>query len=113
SSYYKQSLSKIVEVDSKNTLLSSSATSVIICSDDISWCRSTFLSEEYPHLKFIFCTETSAIQTLCIMISCNRGGICANSTLSWWGAYLGLGKHYFLPEPWISDQSPRELYFMK
>lgn len=39
------------------------------------------------------------IETLKQMISCQDGGICCNSTFSWWAAYLGMGDMYTLPFP--------------
>ncbi len=47
-----------------------------------------------------------------IMSSC-KGGICANSTFSWWGSYLiDREKIVILPKQWVNNGHENEdLYF--
>lgn len=52
-------------------------------SDDIPWCRKQF---DGPSIAF--CEETDPLKALAIMSSCDHF-IIANSTFSWWGAWLG------------------------
>ena len=64
---------------------------VVVCSDDLAWCKSV-LPSRYPEVganKWIWFTGDE-YATLSAMMGCTLGGICANSTFSWWGAYLGL-----------------------
>lgn len=87
----------------------------IVFSDDIPYCRK-YMQTLFPGARNItYSAEPSAIKTVSMMAAC-KGGICANSTLSWWGANLGNLVHsknpYYLPKPWISDESPQDLYFM-
>lgn len=42
------------------------------------------------------------IDTLYLMGQC-KGGICANSTFSWWGAYLNPNRKLFFPNKWFND----------
>ncbi len=48
-------------------------------SDDIKWCQDNF--------KGSFCTNTHPVQSIGIMASCSHN-IIANSSFSWWGAWL-------------------------
>ena len=78
---------------------------VVVCSDDIAWCKSV-LPARYPSVaadKWIWFSGDEYM-TLSAMMGCTLGGICANSTFSWWGAYLGLGggdKLITMPSLWI------------
>jgi hypothetical protein len=61
-----------------------------VVSDDIDWCR-----RELPGLlpgwqgEWLFCPPTiSDAETFFWMTACGLGGICANSTFSWWAAYF-------------------------
>ena len=112
-------------------------TSVLVFSDDIEWCRGQelfrddrFMLSEYTEKYPQTCDTLQGRQQalipyfdLCMMSLCS-GGIIANSTMSWWGAWLiknptqpiiapnpwfGLMyKHYnmddLLPESWIEVQ---------
>lgn len=55
---------------------------ILIFSDDIPYCKIHF--EGLPNVKFI---EQNPIVQLCMMSLCG-GFVIANSTFSWWGAYL-------------------------
>lgn len=57
---------------------------VYICSDDIEWCKSSWL-KDLPNKTFL---DENEVYTLWIMSICEKGGICANSSFSWWGGWL-------------------------
>lgn len=71
---------------------------IIIFSDDIEYCKlhfgcfeNVFYAENSfnnTDKRFYFHENKSAIEQLCLMTLCNHY-IIANSTFSWWGAYLG------------------------
>lgn len=47
-------------------------------------------------------------QTLATMAACQRGGICPNSTFSWWAAWIGhtqRTRRYVIPDRWFNDPS--------
>lgn len=87
-----------------------------VVSDDIAWCKMvlpTLFSNTL--ISWLFCSaETSDAETLFWMSMCGAGGICANSTFSWWGAYFlrQQNKSLYMPYPWGSPPLPeaRDLY---
>lgn len=58
-----------------------------IFSEDMEWVQQQEFFQSLPQKEFI--TEQDEISTLKKMIECGGGFICANSTFSWWGAFLG------------------------
>jgi len=90
---------------------------IIVASDDIEWCQ-----QELPRLlggrvlqhQWIFLQGVDAVETLAIMAGCRHGGICANSTFSWWGAYFNRSdvRQIVMPRPWGYPPMPpaRDIY---
>jgi hypothetical protein len=68
--------------------------SFIICTNDIPYAKE--LIETY---EFI---QENEVDTLFLM-SKAKGVICANSSFSWWGAYLNPNRPIFLPSSWVND----------
>ena len=84
-----------------------------IFSDDIQWCKEQHVFERLPFVEFI--DEANEIECLKKMIECEGGFICANSTYSWWAAFLGAYKQnspILVPKNWMKGYSgslfPRE-----
>lgn len=76
-------------------------TTFVIFSDDINWCKNNL--DFIP--KKIFIEEHKDLREMYIMSNLN-GMIIANSTFSWWGAWLGNQKKVVMPNPninWFSD----------
>jgi len=73
-------------------------TKIIVFSDDIEWCKNQqiFKSDRF----FISPFENNAID-LCLMTLCS-GHIIANSSFSWWGAWLSGSKKIIAPSKWYS-----------
>ena len=93
SNYYKYCLSQF-----------SNDTFIFICSDDVEWCKKCDWFDT-PHPK-IFVQENEKI-TLWLMTMCKKGGICANSTFSWWGGWLnkGINKKIFYPSRMFNNDN--------
>ena len=75
-----------------------------VFSDDPEWCRQHFTGSD---VTVISTAGGDAGDDLAAMASC-RHHVIANSSLSWWGAWLGAGERSIVvaPMPWYS-QSPR------
>jgi hypothetical protein len=79
-----------------------SSCEVYILSDEISWCKEQVLFQSLPHKTFV--EEPNEVKTLALMTTCLGGFICANSTFSWWGAFLGAYKvraPIVVPKDWF------------
>lgn len=75
----------------------------IFISDDIEWCKENFIGD-----NFIFSPFTNEIYDLYLLINCDNH-IIANSSFSWWGAYLSEknGK-VIAPKTWFGPQGPQD-----
>ena len=71
---------------------------VLIFSDDIPWCESVFLNSRF---KFIKSNDTQI--DLCLMSMCDYH-IIANSSFSWWGAWLAKSKKTIAPSAWFQNE---------
>jgi len=78
-----------------------------IFSDDIAMAQREFnrmgIPENY-YGKFFYVSGYSDIQDLCSMSLCDKI-IMANSSFSWWGAWLGTKKHVIAPKEWFSKSA--------
>jgi Glycosyl transferase family 11 len=68
--------------------------SYLVFSDDLPWCRKFFDLERVEFVDVDHCTS------LCLMARCDVNVI-ANSTYSWWGAYLNPTGEIYAPKPWF------------
>ena len=87
-SYYENAIDYISDYDH-----------ILVFSDDIQWCK--------DNLKFknmIFMENFSDIQDMYIMSQCTNN-IIANSSFSWWGAWLNENKNkkVIAPNKWFGD----------
>jgi len=74
----------------------------VVFSDDIEWCKENmkWLGEDAVY------TSNDQYTDLCLMSWCN-GHIIANSSFSWWGAYLSGGKTV-APKNWFGPKGPQD-----
>jgi hypothetical protein len=71
----------------------------IVFSDDLAWCRDAF---QFEHMEF---AQFDAFTSLCLMTRCDVNVI-ANSSYSWWGAYLNPNADVYAPRTWWQAAEP-------
>lgn len=87
--YYKNAISIINEKVTEQKQF-------IVFSDDIPWCK------RYFGEGFVYTDRLDAVEQLCLLTQC-RHFITANSTYSWWGAWLGEKENSIViaPDKWF------------
>jgi hypothetical protein len=86
-----------------------------VISDDINWCMDNKLFQNTHH-DIEYVSNLNELDTLSLMRKCNLGGICANSTFSWWGTYMidNPEKIVVFPSEWFLhpeyQKFPNDLY---
>lgn len=76
---------------------------IIVLSDDKDWIKNHDIFK-----KFEVSDSLSDIDDLSIMKSCDSG-IIANSTFSWWGAWLSQSNSIIAPKNWFANATPIEI----
>lgn len=81
----------------------------VVFSDDPQAARQ-MLRGEYPGAIFINSPPTSKSIESIVLMSQSAGSIIANSSFSWWGAWLGdkEGRSVIAPRPWMDDPNFHE-----
>lgn len=101
-SYYARAIQKLEERVSKPKYK--------IFSDDIEWCKHQDVFQSLEEVEFV--EEKDELKSFCRMIECQGGFIGANSSFSWWAAFLGAsraGAPCIFPEDWIKGKKPNLL----
>jgi len=72
---------------------------IIVFSDDIEWCKNNVIGED-----IVYSENNDQYVDMCIMTLCNHN-IIANSSFSWWGAYLNNNseKIVICPDRYVND----------
>lgn len=78
--------------------------SFVVCSDDIKWCRENFKPLQAEGAIFSFSAGHTPIEDLAMM-SCCEHNIIANSSFSWWAAWLNQNheKIVIAPKVWFGS----------
>ena len=69
-----------------------------VFTNDRNYAESLDVLRHVPHTY----VESDEVTSLAQMALCTEGGICANSTFSWWGAYLNPKRTLILPNKWFN-----------
>ena len=93
-SYYENAL---YQIDEKST--------IIVFSDDSEWCKNHKL---FSSDRFLIAENNSNYVDLCLMTLCEEH-IIANSSFSWWGAWLSEGKKVIAPKNWFIGSNNEHL----
>lgn len=106
--YYSHSINIIKEIIKGNE--EKRNVSWLIFSDDMDWCKQQF-SSLLKNEDIIFVNEDSSI-SLYLMSICTYK-IIANSTFSWWAAYLNYGDNWdrnvIAPTKWLEKEEIKEI----
>lgn len=92
--YYKRAL-KYFDDDS----------TILVFSDDPEWCNQ---QELFSDDRFLIAEGNSNYVDLCLMTLCS-GHIIANSSFSWWGAWLSNSKKIVAPKDWFKGSENEHL----
>ena len=79
--------------------------SVLVFSDDSEWCKTQPL---FSDDRFLIAEGNSNYIDLCLMTLC-KGHIIANSSFSWWGAWLSKSKKVIAPSGWFKGSDNEHL----
>jgi len=71
----------------------------LVFSDDLPWCRQNL---EIDRLEF---ADVDAFTSLCLMTGCEVN-VVANSSFSWWGAFLNPNAEVYAPSRWWRAMPP-------
>jgi hypothetical protein len=97
--YYQTCLNKYCELCQQSI----DDLSIYVFSDDFDWVKSEpfFMRGKIKPIDL-----KDEVETLAFMSLCKKGAICANSSFSWWGAFLGAHSArspVFVPQNWILE----------
>ena len=78
---------------------------VFIFSDDFEWCKKQKI---FDSDRFLISENNSSYVDLCLMTLCS-GHIIANSSFSWWGAWLSKSKKVIAPSGWFDGSNNQHI----
>jgi hypothetical protein len=78
---------------------------IVVFSDDPDWCNE---QELFASDRFLVAEENSAYVDMCLMTFC-KGHIIANSSFSWWGAWLSDSEQVIAPSGWFAGSNNEQM----
>jgi hypothetical protein len=74
-------------------------THFFVFTNDVPYAKTMTFLATIPHTFM----NGDEVTSLAQMASCTLGGICVNSSFSWWGAYLNPARTIVMPDKWFND----------
>jgi hypothetical protein len=71
-----------------------------VFTNDRSYANRLGIVTDVPHTYI----DSDEVTSLAQMGACTMGGICANSSYSWWGAYLNPNRTIVMPDKWFNSE---------
>ena len=101
--YITDSNHSTIELDYYESALSNfdSDATILVFSDDPDWCNQ---QELFSDDRFMIAEGNSGYVDMCLMTLCS-GHIIANSSFSWWGAWLSNSKQVIAPSQWFTGSN--------
>ena len=93
--YYESALEEVPTTYDSCTL------PVLVFSDDPEWCKE---QELFKDDRFMIAEGNSGYVDMCLMTMCSYH-IIANSSFSWWGAWLSDSKKVIAPSGWFAESN--------
>jgi len=85
---------------------------LLIFSDDVQWCKNTLCYNLETNAEILYANDVSdKDSTDMLLMSLCKDAIIANSSFSWWGAYLGPQQNngtIVAPKKWFSHRGPQD-----
>ena len=102
--YYTKAISYILERDNNAHFT--------IISDDIEFCKTYSVLN---NINKVFYNNTDPLVTIYFISLFYKGGICCNSTFSWWGSYLNNNRNKLVlfPNKWVNNDWIIDIYYEK
>jgi len=102
-SYYERAIEHIKQYDRNAHFY--------ILSDDIDYCKKYKIFDNIN--KTFVDPSIGDVDSLYLISLCRKGGICCNSTFSWWGSYLNDNpeKIVIFPNKWFNGDYPVDIYY--
>lgn len=81
-----------------------------VCSNDLGAVIRRYNLSKFKNKTLV--TDLNELQTLGLMVQCAKGGICSNSSLSWWGSYLNpsADKKIYFPGKYLKNDWPCNIF---
>lgn len=81
----------------------------LVFSDDIEFCRSYFQEKSRSGIEFKYVTGTTSAEEIVLQSLC-IGNVIANSSFSWWGAWLNSNNGTVIaPKNWFGPNGPKDV----